>query len=77
MLELRFFQVYIYFQIKKPTKHNHIYFRVAFSHSLPLSSWLEPGDKNTKIVGLIPAWAINLRFGHHDPSGSLPTQKIL
>lgn len=36
--------------------------------------WLEHGAKNTRVVEMIPVWAIHLGVGLHHPCGSLATQ---
>lgn len=42
-----------------------------------IPAWSEPGANNTKAVGSVPLWALNLGAGLDDPSESLPIEKIL
>lgn len=42
--------------------------------TLPLAQTSDHGVDNTKVVGLNPVWAINIRAGLGDPCGCLPTQ---
>lgn len=39
--------------------------------------WLGLDADKTKVVGLIPVWAIHFRVGLNDPCGLLQTQNIL
>lgn len=42
-----------------------------------ISSALEHGANNAQVVGSVPEWAIHLRVGLEDLSGSLPIQYLL
>lgn len=42
-----------------------------------LRNLLEQDTANAKVTGSMSVWAIHLRSGLNDPSGSLPTQSIL